>query len=203
MSGKMGTLDSLQIGNITFHYPLITIAPPNALDSVMKVDAILGMDFISLFDELRIYPKEGKIVFPATPTPLPASGRNLLFLDRALKLKAFADGELLKLHFDTGCTTAGLFYEYYQKHKTELDAIGKKEKNTGGGFNTVITKDILRLPSFHLRIGETPVKLQNLSVDITQEGLQMIGEDGIIGMDMVNLFNCVTVNLKDMFLKLE
>lgn len=203
MSGKMGVLDSLQIGSMTFRYPLITIAPPNALDTVAKIDAILGMDFISLFEEFRIYPKEGKIIFPASATPLPASGRNLLLSDRAMKVKAFAGGEMLKLLFDTGCTTAGLYYQYYQKHQAELDAVGKREKSTGGGFNIVMTKEVLRLPSFRLEIGNTPVTLQNLSADITEEGIQTPGDDGIVGMDMVNLFDCVTVNLKDMFLKLE
>lgn len=202
-SGKMGTLDSLQIGNMTFYHPLITIAPPNALDSVMKVDALLGMDFIGLFDELRIYPKEGKIVFPASLTPLPTSGRNMILVDRALKLKALVDGEILKMHFDTGCTTAGLFYQYYEKHKNELDAIGKREKNASGGFNVVATKEILRLPFFDLKVGESSIKLQNPPVDVTKDGIQTIGDDGILGMDMVNQFNCVTVNLKDMFLKLE
>lgn len=203
MYGKMGTLDSLQIGDMVFSYPLITVAPPNVLDSVMQVDALIGMDFISLFDELRIYPKEGKIVFPASTTPLPASGRNLLLTDRALKLKATANGEKLRFHFDTGCTTAGLHYPYYRQHKAQLDAVGKLEKSTGGGFNTVVTKEILRLPSFSLNIGGTPVVLQNLGVDVTTEGLQMVSDDGIIGMDMVDQFDCVTINMKDMFLKLE
>jgi len=30
-------------------------------------------------------------------------------------------------------STAGLFYQYYEKHKTEFESIGKKEKITGGG----------------------------------------------------------------------
>ena len=111
MNGQMGTVENMQIGSMIFHYPLITVAPPNALDSVMRVDAILGMDFINLFDELRIYPKEKKIVFPVSSTPLPASGRNMILTDRALKIKAEANnGERLKLHFDTGCSTAGLYY---------------------------------------------------------------------------------------------
>ena len=63
MNGQMGTVENMQIGSMIFHYPLITVAPPNALDSVMRVDAILGMDFINLFDELRIYPKEKKLSF--------------------------------------------------------------------------------------------------------------------------------------------
>ena len=50
-------------------------------------------------------------------------------VDRALKLKAQANGETLMLHFDTGNSTAGLFYQYYEKHKTEFESIGKKKKN--------------------------------------------------------------------------
>jgi len=30
-----------------------------------------------------------------------------------------------------------------------------------------------------------------------------VDDAGIIGMDMVNQFDCVTINLKEMFLKLE
>lgn len=203
MYGAMGTLDSLQIGDITFHHPLITVAPPNALDSVMVVDALIGMDFISLFDEIRIYPKQGKMVFPSSSTPLPDSGRNLMLANRMLKLEAQANGKTLKLHFDTGCSTANLYYRYYVDHKAELDAIGKREKITGGGFNTVITKDILTLPLFTLNVGGSPVRLQDLSVDITPTGIQMPDDDGIVGMNLVNLFDCVIINLKDMFLKPE
>ena len=36
MFGKMGTTDSLQIGEMTLHNPLFTIVPPNALDSVIS-----------------------------------------------------------------------------------------------------------------------------------------------------------------------
>ena len=204
MNGQMGTVENMQIGSMIFHYPLITVAPPNALDSVMRVDAILGMDFINLFDELRIYTKEKKIVFPISSTPLPASGRNMILTDRALKIKAEANnGERLKLHFDTGCSTAGLYYRYYEGHKSELDASGKREHITGGGFNIVVTKEILRLPSFRIKVGKVPVELKNLAVDTTNGDFQTSDDAGIIGMDMMNQFDCVTINLKEMFLKLE
>lgn len=202
MTGNFGTLENMQIGSITFHNSLITIAPPNEFDSIMIVDAVLGMDFIGLFDEVRIYPKDKKIVFPKSSTPLPSYGRNLMKVDRALKLKAQANGETLMLHFDTGNSTAGLFYQYYEKHKAEFESIGKKEKITGGGFNHVVTKDILRLPSFDMEIGDATAHLKNLAVDITPNGIPA-EDDGNIGMDMINQFDCVTINLKDMFLKLE
>ena len=128
----------------------------------------------------------------------------MILTDRALKIKAEANnGERLKLHFDTGCSTAGLYYRYYEGHKSELDASGKREHITGGGFNIVVTKEILRLPSFRIKVGKVPVELKNLAVDTTNGDFQTSEDAGIIGMDMVNQFDCVTINLKEMFLKLE
>ena len=49
-------------------------------------------------------------------------------VDRALKLKARANGETLMLHFDTGNSTAGLFYQYYEKHKTGIREYRQKRK---------------------------------------------------------------------------
>lgn len=201
--GQMGTLNSMQIGDMVFHYPLIAIAPPNALDSVLKVDAVLGMDFINLFEELRIYPKEGKIVFPASSTPLPSSGRNLMLSDRILKMKAETNGETLNFMFDTGNSTAGLHYPYYESHKSQLDASAKREQVIGGGFNQIVTKEILRLPSFQIEVGKVPVELKNLMVEFADYDTPLSDEMGNIGMDMITPFECITINLKEMFLKLE
>ena len=54
-----------------------------------------------------------------------------------------------------------------------------------------------------MTVGGTKVELRNLAVNIDEAGVQIAGDDGIIGMDLVNPFHCVVVNLKDMFLKLE
>src|SRR5574344_1963176 len=45
--GRTATLDSMKIGNMVFRHPFLSIVPPNALDSIKKIDAVLGMDFIS------------------------------------------------------------------------------------------------------------------------------------------------------------
>lgn len=201
--GQVGTLDSMQIGNITFHYPMIAIAPPNTLDNFTKIDAVLGMDFINLLDEIRIYPKEGKMVFPVSATPLPDSGRNLMIDERMLIIKAKINDETVKLFFDTGHTTAGLYSQYYKEHKSQLKSLGKRQKMISGGVNTYIKKNILRLPAFTIEIGEVPIELRDLTVDIGKNALQTTNNMGVMGMSMVNQFNCVTINLRDMFLKLE
>lgn len=202
MFGKMGTTDSLQIGEMTLHNPLFTIAPPNALDSVLTVDAVLGMDFISCLDELRIYPKEKKMVFPAASTPPPAYGSNLMNEGGSMKLRAEAYGEKLTFYFDTGNSTAALSHDYYAKHKDRLDRIGTKEHITGGGFNIVRTKEVLRLPEFKLSVGDAEITLKDIPAETTDDGIQT-SHDGNIGMSLVEQCDCVTINMKDMFLKLD
>lgn len=122
-------------------------------------------------------------------------------VDRALKLKAQANGETLMLHFDTGNSTAGLFYQYYEKHKTEFESIGKKKNNRwriqSCRYKRYITFALIRYGDWRCN---RPLK--NLAVDITPNGIPA-EDDGNIGMDMINQFDCVTINLKDMFLKLE
>ena len=200
--GMLGYLDSLQVGEMTFHNAKVTIARPNAMDSVLQVDAILGIDFMNLTGEFQIYPKEGKVVFPLQSTRLPATGRNLMMPNGCPVLKAYSGNDLLKFIFDTGCTTGELYYPYYQKYKDRLDSIGKKDSGIGGGFNFIEKKEMLRIPSATFSIGDIPVEISDISVSyvpVTYGG----NEDGILGMSLVNLFRKVTVNLKDMFVTFE
>ena len=57
--------------------------------------------------------------------------------------------------------------------------------------------------TLRVAVGKVPVELKNLAVDTTNGDFQTSDDAGIIGMDMVNQFDCVTINLKEMFLKLE
>lgn len=67
-------------------------------------------------------------------------------------------------------------------------------------FNHVVTKDILRLPSFDMEIGDATAHLKNLAVDITPNGIPA-EDDGNIGMDMINQFDCCNDQSKRHVLK--
>lgn len=202
--GMNGYLDSLQVGDITFRNLIVYIGRPNAaVDSVLQVDAVLGMDFIKLAGETQIYPQEQKIVFPARFTPLPATGRNLL-LDNSNRpvIKARAGDNRLEFFFDTGNNTADLSYTYYAKYKDRVDAVASKDTVTGGGFGFIRTKEVLRIPCFAFKVGQTPVEIKNIMVSPAPGNDQPL-EDGNMGMELVNQFRKVTINLKDMFVELE
>ncbi len=202
-TGQIGTVDSLVIGGIVFRNPLITVAPPNALDSVAAIDAVIGVDFLRLLDEVRICPREKEIVFPAEATPLPPTGRNLLLDNNTLLLAVTHDGERMLLHFDTGNPGAGLYLSYYMLHQQQLDAAGTRRKSMSGSFNLVREREVLVLPSFTIEVGGVPVELRDLQVDVTAQDPQTSGNDGNIGLGLVEQCDCVIVNFKDMFLKVE
>lgn len=90
--GMKGYLDSLLVGDMTFKNIMVAVARANPdVDTVYPIDAVLGMDFMKLAKELRIYPGEKRIVFPVQRSPLPATGRNILLATgNQLRLKAYS-----------------------------------------------------------------------------------------------------------------
>ncbi len=202
--GKMGTIDSLMIGDILFKHPMITIAPPNpAVDTVYRVDAVLGLDFIKRIGETQIFPGKRKIVFPVNQSALPETGRNLLIQDGQPHLKVYAKNERLFFHFDTGNSSADLYVPYYLKHKDQIEAQGTKEVIRGGGFGGIRYVDGYRLPNVALKIGTTGFELTNIAVTTGVTGDFQQKEDGSLGMDFIQSFQKVTINFDKMFVDVE
>ena len=202
--GMEGYLDSMQIGDITFKNLITYISKPNpTVDSIIQIDAVLGMDFMKLVEEFQIYTKEKKIIFPAKPSNLPTSGRNLLLTNgNGLRLKANHGNDPLLFVFDTGNNTTDFFHSYYSKYKKEIDKVAIKDTITGGGFGFIRSKEILLVPSIVFNIGNTAVKMKNVRVH-PAAGNDQTAEDGNVGMDLIKLFSKITINFKDMFAVFE
>ena len=203
--GKGGILDSLTIGDITFKNTFVTIANPNpAVDTVYQVDAVLGTDFMRLVGEVNIYPKEGRIVFPVNKSPLPAYGRNLWFYDGGIRLKAFSGDECLRFILDTGDVRASLFSTYYDKHKQFVEQTGIKDTISSGGFGGVRRYEVFRLKSFPLRVGDASFEIPNMPVEVSAVSLQTReGESGSLGMDFIQQFDRIIINLDNTYLSVE
>lgn len=205
-TGKSGILDSMMVGDIVFKNAIITIADPNpAVDTVYQVDAVLGTDFMRLVGQVDIYPQEKKILFPVTRSCPPESSRNMWLYDGALRLKVFSGDERLRFVFDTGNVRADMFYPYYQRHKEWIEKEGVKECITGGGFGGVRTVEVFRVPSIPLRLGDTSFEMENIQVEYKAPGPESFqgGEDGSLGMDFINLFRRITLNIDSMYLEVE
>lgn len=201
--GMQGYLDSLQVGEIVFRNILVTIGKPQAIDSIVAIDAVLGMDFMKRIEEIQICVKENKIIFPARPTPLPQTGRNLLLMEgNKPVLKAYSNNDRLLFFFDTGNNKTDLFYSYYEKYKSEIGRVARTDTLTTGGFGFVRTERMLRLPSVSFKIGEAYAEMKDIYVHPVADNSQT-QEDGNLGMDLIKLFDKTTINLRDMFVEFE
>jgi hypothetical protein len=203
-TGKIGTIDSLIIGDIVFKNPVIVILPPvQAIDTIYRLDAILGRDFIQRTGEVRIYPRQNKICFPENRTPLPATGRNLMLSMRDYYAKLLSDKEKLVFHFDTGSGSSNLYNRYYEKHKELVDLQGVNDSIKVGGICGIRYLNTYRLPSIDLTMGNVPFGLSEIHISTEDILNSQQDVDGSLGMDFIRLFEKVTVNFDEMFVAVE
>lgn len=205
VNGKMliheGYLDSLQIGNITIRNLLVYVGMPSETDSVFTFDAILGLDCLKAIGESQINYAARKIVFPAHPTPVPLTGSNLL-IDNIPMFKAYRGQERLIFKLDTGDDSAELSPRYYQTHRHEVDQYGVAQTITKGSYNDISNKRVALIPYITFEVGYRKMTITPIyvSTDVTDAMKQ---NDGVMGMKLIRQTRKVTINLKDMFLKLE
>ncbi|NDV69235.1 retropepsin-like aspartic protease [Dysgonomonas sp. 25] len=205
--GKMGILDSVAIGDMILKNLVVVVVPSNpAVDSVFKVDAVLGTDIMKLAGEVQIFPNKGKIVFPIHKTPLPATGRNMMKTSGdSFFVKAYSGNERLIMLLDTGDSNAGLNSSYYHRYKEAIERDGKKESFLTGGYGGVNTKQFYTYPALPLRIGSHNFEIKDIYIDTTplENTLQLGGEEGALGMGFIRLFEKVTISFDHMFIEVE
>lgn len=201
--GKSGIIDSLNIGDIVFKNPIITIAPLNtAIDTIFQIDGILGLDFIRRIGETQIFPAEGKICFPYKQSPLPSTGKNMMIDDNGQPyLKVYSNGERLIFHFDTGDTGGDLYDAYYRKHKNIIDSIGTKDSTKRAGLGGICIVDGFKIPTLKLKIGSVNFELPDISVVTAPLGEYQNQEDGDLGMNFISTFKKITINFDKMFVE--
>lgn len=206
--GKMGILDSICVGNMTFKNVVVTVVPRSPeTDTILpiSIDLVLGSDIMRHTGEVQIYPKEGKIIFPKQKTSLPTTGRNMYINGGDhFFLKCYSANERLIMHFDTGDSAAGLHANYYNRHKDEVERLGTKESTKAGGFGGLIDTEFYKLPSLPFRLGNKDFEMKDINIYPDNKTSVVQGnEEGSLGMAFIRLFDKVTINFDDMFVTVE
>ena len=202
--GFFGVIDSISVGGMTFRNAEVVCVDDRVMtDSLLQGDFVIGLDFMRHCGEVQIYPEEGRVVFPAKLTPLPATGHNIYLTEaNGLRLEAYVGGERLKMMFDTGNNTTTFSGSYYARHKQDIDKAGTRMTRLSGGIGKIGMKTLVMLPPLTLATGGTDVRLGKACVD--KEANQTIApDDGNAGLDVVLACRKAVLNLKDLFLKLE
>ena len=199
--GKMGLLDSLMIGDIVFKNPLIAIGLPNEeTDTIFRPDAIIGVDFMRMMGEVRIFPHENRIVFPMQKTELPSFGSNLMLLNfLSPYLKTYSNGERVVFLLSTGSRRTDLEHFYYARHREKLGEIGER-RVVSRGLDSFYA---YQLPTLSLTVGDTDVVLTDIDVLLNEEVAFNPNEHGVLGMEFFTSFRKIIINFVDMFVKVE
>lgn len=215
--GQLALADTLRIGdmawaNVPFFVIDIRTGHAEADSISTQILPVIGLPIMLQMQEIQMDFAHHEFVIPATPTPNPLGESNLLRTESENLRLATTDGEdhPLHFHFDTGSYYTNLLPHWYTQHKAEVDAIGTPDSLRTAGIGAVSITRSYRLPQMEFRIGHGTAVLDSVSVDTgiglhdgqPQMDAYLSGEeDGTIGLNLLERFKRVILNLKEMYME--
>jgi len=127
------------------------------------------------------------------------------------------DGKPLLMHFDTGDYHTSMNTRWYRAHETEVRDTGIADSMRMAGVGGVEMQHSYTLPSLRLRIGGAEAYIDSVSVETgidlhtgkrlsgtgTAVGGDENAEDGCVGLNIIEHYGKITINMRDMFLRCE
>lgn len=193
-------VDSTQTGNAEAD-SIVTALPP-----------VIGMPVMLRMQEVQLDFEHRQFIIPTTPSPNPLSESNLLRTDGDnLRIATTdEDGQPLLLHFDTGGYSTTLLPYWYERNQAGVQADGTPDSLRVAGVGGVSITRSYRLPYKEFRLGNGTTVLDSVMVDtgidlhtgVTQTVQYLNGaEDGTIGLDILENFKMVILNLEEMYIE--
>ena len=176
--GRVALADTLRIGPMAWqNVPFLIVdtrtgdAEADSIGDLLQ--PVIGLPIILSMKEVQFDFEHHELLIPATPTPNPLAGSNLLRTDsEGLRVESRDDeGHPMYMHLDTGSYGSDLTARWYAAHRTQVEVQGQPDS---------------------LRTGQSVGNLFGIS-DI----------DGIIGLGLLERFRRVTLNLEEMYINAE
>lgn len=214
--GHLAMADTLRIGDMVWAnvpFLIVDIRTGNAeVDSTgVLLPPVIGLPLMLRMQEVQLDFEHRQFIIPAVPSSNPLGESNMLRTDSEVLHVAAADGDgrPLYLHFDTGGYGTTLLPHWYLQHKEEVMAAGIPDSLRVAGVGGVNSTRAYRLPYKEFRIGNGEAVLDSVTVDTGvglhtggEESPQYLGgeEDGTLGLDLLEQFRTVILNLEEMYL---
>lgn len=200
---QRGLIEKMDVGPISFRNMLALVSNNPSTDDPIKVDAVLGMDFIKRLGEIQIDMKDLTLIIPTHNTSLPEYGRNIIFDQNIPHIEAMdINGNKLKFILDTGHSGADLTDLWSAKNVEIINDLPTETQNTWGHGGTV-QHEIVKVPEFALTIGEGSITFKGIPATIPVGDSVITSYDGNLGMGLLKGFSKVTINFVEMFVKTE
>ena len=215
--GRYAMADTLRIGDMVWAnvpFLVVDIQTGDAVsDSIgTLLPPVIGLPIMLRMQEIQLDFARRQFVVPATPTPSPLRESNLSRGDQENLRLATTDeeGQPLYFHFDTGGYETTLQPRWYERHKEETLAEGTPDSLRVAGVGAAMVTCGYRLPHKAFRLGNGVAVLDsvmvNTGIDTHSEERRKANyltgeEDGTLGLDVLERFSKVILNLKDMYLE--
>lgn len=215
--GRYAIADTLRIGEMVWlnvPFLVVDVQTGHAVaDSIgRQLPPVIGVPIMLRMQEVQLDFARREFVIPAVPTPNPLKSCNLIRTDgEVLQLNSIDEkGNPLRFHFDTGCYYTTLSSAWYARHQAMTEAVGIPDTFRLAGVGGAIINRSFRLPNVRFRIGNGLACLDSVSVDTgidlrSGQPRQTYGftnhEDGTVGLDLLERFRRVILNLKEMYLE--
>lgn len=216
-TGRYAMADTLRIGEMVWaNVPFMVVDIRTGDAEVDRIGTllppVLGLPLMFRMQEIRLDFEHREFIVPGDPAPNPLGTANLLRSDDENLFLATRDGVdgPLRLHFDTGGYSTTLLPSWYGRHQAEVQAAGIPDSLRIAGVGAVQATRSYLLPQREFRIGNGTAVLDSVTVDTgidlrTGERRQAHyldnGEDGTLGLDLLEHFRLVILNLKEMYLE--
>ena len=200
--GQRAFIDNLNVGPISFQNVIAFVSDNPSDDDPLKVDAVLGMDFIKRAGEIQIDLSEMALIIPAQTTP-PSHGRNIILEVNIPVVESYdANGNRYTFIFDTGATGANLSDRWFAKNAEMVAALPVETQHTWGHGGTV-QNQVVKVPEYKLTIGNVSANFYEVPAIVPADGTISSSRDGRLGMGLLKQFRKVIFNFKDMFVAFE
>lgn len=217
--GGYAIADTLRIGGMTWvNVPFAVIDTQTGHEEADKFNEkyqlppVIGLPVMFCMQEIQLDFAHRELVVPATPTPNLQGKSNLMRTDtEGLQLKTTDEtGNHVYFHFDTGCYYTYMQPTWYNRHKKEVNSAGVPDSLRMAGIGGVSITRTYKLPHMKIRIGNGIAMIDsvnvNTGIDLHTGQLKTTSfsdgaEDGVLGLNALENFSKVIINLKDMYME--
>lgn len=217
--GGYAIADTLRIGGMTWlNVPFAVIdthtghEEADKFNEKFQLPPVIGLPVMLCMQEIQLDFAHRELVIPAIPTPNPLGKSNLMRTEtEGLQLKtADETGHPLYFHFDTGFYYTNMEPIWYNRHRQEVDATGVPDSLRVAGIGGVSITRTYKLPQMKFQIGNGIVTIDSIKVntgidlytgEMRSPDFSKGTEDGVLGLNALEKFSKVIINLKDMYME--
>lgn len=200
--GQRAFIENMTIGTVSLKNIIAFVSENPSDDDPLKVDAVLGMDFIKRAREIQIDLSTMTLTIPAQRT-LPTHGRNIILeVNIPVVEAADANGERYTFILDTGASGDNLSDLWFSKNVEMTAALPVETQNVWGHGGTVQNQTV-KVPEYKLTIGNASADFKEMPATVPANGTVSSTRDGRLGMGLLKQFKKVIFNFEDMFVAFE